>query len=544
MKTKTYKKLSTKMNAVISAVILLVVGILIVVNTIGTSSTIYTLLEKEAITGTNLLEYHLQGTENLTGEDHTELLDSLKASTGVEFTIFDGDVRAFTTIVSEGQRAVGTTLSQSVADIVLVEGRAYIGEAVILGKEHICSYVPFKNSSGDIVGILFSGIPSSEVLSEVWSYALLCSGIGLGLLIVALFCVNLYVTNGIAKPLTKLVDSSAKLADGNFDFECRNGRNDELGQLGDSFHTMQETLSLLNKDINTVMGEMAKGNWSVEIKHPAVYKGQWESLKHSVEAMMQSVKITLRQVSSATEQISLGAGLVSDGAFTLAAGSVEQSGDVENLSERLEKISTQIESNLQNANRANELAMSAGKVTDITLSDMSLMREAMDEINKTSENIAKIVKVIDDIAFQTNILALNAAVEAARAGAAGKGFAVVADEVRNLAQKSAEAAKDTTLLIEHSEDRIRYGVSISGKTNTSFEDLVGKVQEMISTIDSITKACLEQAESMSLTNTDIKRIKDVVQSNSNNSQQSASASEELSGQSQMLREMVSKFKLQ
>ncbi len=262
-----------------------------------------------------------------------------------------------------------------------------------------------------------------------------------------------------------------------------------------------------------------------------------------MQAMTKSVRGALSQVSDSAGQISMSVSLVSGGAQALADGAIHQAGSVDTLLRNLQDISLQVEDNSKNTKKVNDIAVVSGQVTSATLSDMQQMLSAMQEISKTSENIVKVVKVIDDIAFQTNILALNAAVEAARAGSAGKGFAVVADEVRNLAQKSSEAVKNTTELINHSISAVQVGEGIATKANNSFEELAGRVQQMVVTIDQIAKATAEQADGIREISLGIEQIATVVQTNTATSEESAAASLDLSTQADALHQLVEKFEL-
>ena len=199
--------------------------------------------------------------------------------------------------------------------------------------------------------------------------------------------------------------------------------------------------------------------------------------------------------------------------------------------------------NSENAGTASALATASGEVAQSTLENMNEMTSAMQEISLAAENIKKVIKVIDDIAFQTNILSLNAAVEAARAGSAGKGFAVVADEVRNLAGKSSEAVKSTTSLIESALDAVSHGEEIAERTHTAFEKLAEQVQKVVSTIGEISDASREQADAIQEITSGVDQISSVIQTNSATSQESAAASEELSGQANMLNSLVNRFRL-
>lgn len=216
---------------------------------------------------------------------------------------------------------------------------------------------------------------------------------------------------------------------------------------------------------------------------------------------------------------------------------------MEELAAAVAEISERAKTNSENANKANILAAESGEVAETVLQNMKEMLCAIQEISTTAENIKEVIGVIDDIVFQTNILALNAAVEAARAGDAGKGFAVVADEVRKLADKSSEAVKNTTELVENVLAAVSQGEAIANKTDRAFEDLAEKVKEVVEIGGEISAASKEQRNVIGEITAGIDQISSVVQMNSATSQESAAASEELSGQAGALNELVNHFKL-
>lgn len=252
---------------------------------------------------------------------------------------------------------------------------------------------------------------------------------------------------------------------------------------------------------------------------------------------------TLSQINQAANQVSAGSDQVSSGAQALSQGATEQASSVEELAATITDISGQVKSNAESALNAKEKSEMAG--TEIAASNQKMQEliAAMEEISKSSQEIGKVIKTIEDIAFQTNILALNAAVEAARAGAAGKGFAVVADEVRNLASKSADAAKSTTALIEGAITAVSNGTQLVDVTAKSLLSVVTGTQEVASIVNDISTASAEQASSIAQVTQGIDQISSVVQTNSATAEESAAASEELSGQAQMLNNLVGQFKL-
>lgn len=308
--------------------------------------------------------------------------------------------------------------------------------------------------------------------------------------------VGLIVANMISKPLNSMVEAAEKIADGDLDVEINIDTKDEVGILGQSFKRM-------TNHINDIM----------------------------------------TNINSAAEQVASGAKQVSDSSMELSQGATEQASSIEELTASIEEISSQTKLNADNANEANELAEVAKENAVRGNNEMKDMLMAMEEINESSSSISKIIKVIDEIAFQTNILALNAAVEAARAGQHGKGFAVVAEEVRNLAARSANAAKETTAMIEGSIKKVEDGTRIATETAEALNRIVDGIAKVANIIGDIATASNEQATGISQINQGIMQVSQVVQTNSATSEESAAASEELSSQAELLREQVSRFKL-
>ncbi len=536
--------ISTKINIVTAIVILCIMTGMIVFNFNDLKGLLYEAEQEESVSGTSILSYVMNDIDAFPQADMTAVLDSLKAATGSEYTIFKDDVRVYTTIMQDGARVVNTRLDAEIADAVLNRGESYTGQAYILGVEHICSYVPLRTTSGEIIGVLFSGRQTSDIMPILIKEASFTAGIGIALMIVALVVIYIIIDKTITKRLSKVVVTASELSVGNFNNSLEKSKlKDEITCLEDTFSEMQSNITTLKKDVVSILDAISQGNWDVRVKTHDVYMGEWESLAVSIDTMIDMVSSALSEVSMAIVEIETGSVNVASGAHNLSTSSEEQSTSVGKLSGTLSNISSQIMANYGDAKEANGLAVVAGEVTIGTLGDMKQMQDAMREIHTTSEDISKIVKIIDDIAFQTNILALNASVEAARAGSAGKGFAVVADEVRNLAKKSAQAANDITKLIDYSVETVGKGVNIASKTNTSFEDLAKKVQEMISLIDKIAVSCESQAIDIKQTNLDIEMINSITIANNNISQESEATSEELSVQANNLRVLIEQFKL-
>ncbi|MEG1764538.1 MAG: methyl-accepting chemotaxis protein [Oscillospiraceae bacterium] len=350
----------------------------------------------------------------------------------------------------------------------------------------------------------------------------------------------LLVSRSISRPVQACSDRLVKLSKGDLHSPVPDATSkDEVGVM---LHALNSTTGFLNTIINEIgraLALMANGNFDVSTD--VEFTGDFDALRVSIEKIIISLNETLNQINTSSEQVSGGSDQVSASAQALAQGATEQASSVQELAATISEISQQVKYNADNALEASRKSGVSG--TEVTQSNekMQELIAAMQDISTSSQEIGKVIKAIEDIAFQTNILALNAAVEAARAGAAGKGFAVVADEVRNLASKSAEAAKGTTELIEGSIVAVEKGTRLADETAKSLMSVVTGAKEVAALVDKISTASNEQAASVAQVTVGIDQISAVVQTNSATAEQSAAASEELSGQANMLKELVSKF---
>lgn len=351
------------------------------------------------------------------------------------------------------------------------------------------------------------------------------------------------LTKSIAVPAKKISDRIVLLSNGDLKSPMPViGNEDEIGVLAKATEALVAGIQFMIGDMHKVLTQMSEGNLAVE-QSDIEYKGDFLPLQTALRQILQSLNSTLAQINTASDEVSSGADQVSDGAQTLSQGATEQASSIEELSASISEISTKLNESAANAESANEVANHATIAVAKGNEEMQSLAIAINEINQKSMEIGKIIKTIEDIAFQTNILALNAAVEAARAGAAGKGFAVVADEVRNLASKSSEAAKSTTVLIEESIKAVQNGTRLANETAKHLDGIVEGANETTVLIGRLTKASLEQAKAIEQINIGIDHISAVVQNNSATSEESAAASEELSGQADLLKSLVKKFQL-
>ncbi|QHI72307.1 methyl-accepting chemotaxis protein [Aminipila terrae] len=361
--------------------------------------------------------------------------------------------------------------------------------------------------------------------------------------LVVLVLIIFNVTRQTLKPINDIVSAAEKLSKGDFNIQLDTESSDEIGQVSTAFNTVVKTIKEYVSDINYLLSEMADYNFNIKSKNVNIYIGDFKNTATHLRNIKSNMYDTISQIQKSSSQVNQGAEHISSSSQTLSEGAVQQASSIEELSATIAEISQHVKLNAQNAYEANLRSSEAGAGVMESNSQMKAMTSAMNDITDKSNEIGKIIKTIEDIAFQTNILALNAAVEAARAGTAGKGFAVVADEVRNLATKSAEAAKNTTALIEQTVSAVANGSQIADDTAASLLSVVEKSGAVNSLITEIAKASEEQSNSITLVSDGIDQISGVVQNNSATAEESAAASEELNAQAELLNKLVEKFKI-
>jgi methyl-accepting chemotaxis protein len=354
----------------------------------------------------------------------------------------------------------------------------------------------------------------------------------------------LYLTKSIVSPIKEVQIAMGNITSGNLAIKLTYASKDELGMLQTSVRHMANFLNNVIHDEEYILSSLGKGDFQADTQiGEENYVGVYNALLQSIRDVRDTLSSTLAQINESSDQVAIGANQVSAGAQALSQGATEQASSVQELAATISEISSAINQNAENAKGASEKSNTVKDRAAEGSKQMQEMLAAMGEISDSSNEIGKIVKTIEDIAFQTNILALNAAVEAARVGSAGKGFAVVADEVRNLASKSADASKNTSFLIDRSLQAVENGSKIANETAASLGEIVGGIDEVAAAIDEISEASNNQATSVGQVSQGIDQISAVVQNNSATAEQSAAASEELSGQAQMLKNLVGQFKL-
>ena len=363
------------------------------------------------------------------------------------------------------------------------------------------------------------------------------------LVVMVVLCmgVTTVLSRAVSRPISQLTDAAKKLAAGALNIEIDYYSKDEVGTLAEMFREMSGSMKAVIKDIGQQLGAMSNGDFTVAPR--AEYTGDYVSIKNALINIRESLSNTLNEINLSADQVFSGSAQVSDSAQTFSEGAADQAGSIDELAAAINEISYQVRETAANMEAARRLTAKAGEQVAVSNRQMEEMLLAMGEIGAKTEQIRAINNTIEESAFQTNILALNAAVEAAHAGESGKGFAVVAGEVRRLAGKSTDAAKRTSDLIDGTVQAVEKGRKIANITAESLHNVVESTNEVLNTVDKIDEAAQHQAGSIVQVTQEIDQISYVVQNNSATSEESAAASEELSGQAQMLKELVGRFKI-
>ena len=380
----------------------------------------------------------------------------------------------------------------------------------------------------------YVGLSADELAMK--SKAVVTQGVLTGLVFeVLLIAMGIYVSKSIGANLKNIVSAIKVVGDGGIEVDITKTADDEFGEIIDAINEMVVSV----KHDARLAYNISEGDLSMEVQP----RTDIDVLGMAFKKLVDDNNHILGNIREASMQVTTGSEQVASASQSLAQGSTEQASSLEEITASIGEIADRTKANAEQANNANKLVHEAKDGAVKGNAQMGEMIEAMHDINHASENISKIIKVIDDIAFQTNILALNAAVEAARAGAHGKGFAVVAEEVRNLAGKSAQAASETAELIEDSISKIAKGSKLAEDTASALETIVGNIEQIVGLISNIADASNAQATAITQIDQAIGQVSQVVQSNSATSEQCAAASEELSNQAMRLRELIAKFKL-
>lgn len=474
---------------------------------------------------------------------NTDFIDGIKERTGAEITICAGDTRIATTIVSNGQRIVGTKMSAQVKAAVIDGGVAYTGRVDIVGQDHYTEYDPIKDINGDVVGAYFSGFSTAPTDKAIAMVIIITIVVAVVITLIMVFLVVFAMSKQIDKPLREAVNIADAMYRGHLsvpDSQFHFG-NDEMGDFARKLTETKHTLHSYVNDISTVLSYMADGDFTQSSN--ASYVGDFEPIGKSFKKIEENLSGIIGSVNLAADDLFSGLGQIADGAQSLAEGTTTQATAVDELQTTINDISVQVERTADSAVEADGLSKTSSEKILQQNSETAKMMEAMEEIKEKANEVHKIISTIEDISFQTNILALNAAIEAARAGEAGKGFAVVADEVRNLAAKSAEAAGSTKDLISAAIDAVTKGAQIAEANAENMKEVMEISEKTTAVISEITVAAKQQSESVKQVTIGINQISEVVQQNSATAEESAASCEELSGHSHILKDQVQKLKV-
>lgn len=495
--------------------------------------------------GTNMLEHELSRVSE--DDDMNEILDELKSRMRCEFTIFEGDTRAYSTVTQNGERVVGTKLPSELSEIVLKQRKSYVGEATILGTSYLCSYVPTKGENGEIDGLIFAGMSTAEAKAETQHVVIIVSVVSLSTIAVCLIFLAVFIKKRVSSPLGRITKVAERMEKG--DLGIADGKairvdvrsNDEIGFLGQIFEDTIRRLKSYIGEISEVLGAIANGNLTQSAR--LEYLGDFESIRESLDSIQREMNNTMGQIAASAGQVADGSSQVSSSAQSLAQGATEQASAVQEISATISEISESAKRTSAAAAEAGGFVNQAGAQLGISMDYVKKLNVAMENISGSSKEISTIIATIENIAFQINILALNAAVEAARAGEAGKGFAVVADEVRNLASKSDEAAKATKELIESSIIAVTDGTEVVNSVTEALDKTSESAGHVTAKMSTVVEAVEKQTTAIAQVTEGISQISAVVQNNSATSEQCAAASEELSSQASLLKRLMSSFRL-
>ena len=474
----------------------------------------------------------------------TDWLDEVMKISNCDATVWNRNIRYATTLKRDnGERATGTDLNEDVAEAVLDKDGKYEGQHDVVDRHYYVSYQTMKDYDGNIVGAYWAGADARDADAEFGGVTAAAVTIGvIGAVGIAVF-ILIFCMKRVTAPLEQAEIYATEMLEGKLDTTNVTYKfaNDEIGKFVEVLRSAKHGMNDVVGDSSRILAAMADGDFTEtpNVKYPGVF----DAIEKNILKIEDDLGVTLSNMNNSSDEVLTGSNQMAEGSQSLADGTTRQASAIEEISATIAEVSAQISGTAQNAAQAGELSRQTQEKVIRQDEEIQSMVGAMNEISDTSKEIEKIIKTIDDIAFQTNILALNAAVEAARAGEAGKGFAVVADEVRNLAGKSAEAAQSTSSLITASIEAVGKGSRIALATAESMKEVKDMSSQTTALITEIASASAEETDSIRQITTGIEQISQVIQTNSATAEETAASCEQLSGQSRLLKDQVSRFRI-
>jgi len=458
---------------------------------------------------------------------------------------FEGILWFYQPIGEQLQDIVGVAVQGGISAVIsdeagrIVAATDGLDDQVVAGLSvgNLAGWLAFSEDISDLPWKLSMGINeviAFRVINKIMYISLIVLVVALALVIGLL---GVFLSHSISRPVNRTLEMISEMEKGHLDLRLQINSNDEIGRMA---KTMNSFADSLQSEVVNSLEMLARGDLTFDVTP----RDNQDKVRGALQKSCADLNELMSQIHAGAEHMASGASQVTDSSQSLSQGATEQASSLEEISSSMSQIGGQTKTNAENAHRANQLTLVSQKAAEKGNNQMQEMIAAMAEIKQSSQNISKINKVIDEIAFQTNLLALNAAVEAARAGKHGRGFAVVAEEVRSLAGRSAQAAKETAALIEGSAEKTTRGSEIANYTAESLNEILGSINQVSELVTEIASSSNEQAQGIAQINQGLGQIDQVAQQTTANAEESAAAAEELSAQANQLRAMLSRFTLQ